>query len=60
MELLEQMTPEGLEKYLLLDGAVVSLEELRGMVSQPPSVSSKHDLEFTLPILRVVHVLSAR
>jgi hypothetical protein len=40
MELREQMTPEGLEKYLLLDGGVVSLEELRGMVCEPAETSS--------------------
>lgn len=74
MELREQMTPEGLERYLLLDGAVVSLEELRTMFTlslSPTSMESldpsririrlqTSQLEPQSPILRVVHVRSAR
>lgn len=73
MALLQHMTPEGLEHYLLLDGAVVSMEELRSILTQSHSSTAAPEmnrfqsqslrqspLEVRLPILRVVHVRSAR
>lgn len=37
MEVVRYMTPEGLEEYLLLDGAPVRLEDVRETLSSEPA-----------------------
>lgn len=46
MEVLQHMTPEGLEQYLLVDGALVSLETLStALLSSTPTP----EMELSLP-----------